>query len=146
MRHPTPQRVSLIAIALVACFAPGTQAQTRASLSTAKASSEGAQKPAVCAKGASSRGSDSISSTYMIDDGTMEEGVGFGNRRQNFESLWMNQSGSRPIRRPQPCEGTRGYFQRASGGNAGCPLFLPSFPRTLFTFSILFPSLREREN
>ena len=28
---------------------------------------------------------------YMIDDGTAEDGVGFGNGAQNFESLWMNQ-------------------------------------------------------
>src|SRR6266568_4167318 len=28
---------------------------------------------------------------YMIDDGTSEDAVGFGNGAQNFESLWMNQ-------------------------------------------------------
>ena len=27
----------------------------------------------------------------MIDDGTMEDGIGFGNGIQNFQSLWMNQ-------------------------------------------------------
>ena len=27
----------------------------------------------------------------MIDDGTMEDSVGFGNGAQNFESLWFNQ-------------------------------------------------------
>ena len=30
-------------------------------------------------------------SVYMIDDGTAEDGVGFGNGVQNFESLWFNQ-------------------------------------------------------
>ena len=30
-------------------------------------------------------------SVYMLDDGTAEDGVGFGNGAQNFESLWMNQ-------------------------------------------------------
>src|SRR4030095_16726739 len=28
---------------------------------------------------------------YMIDDGTAEDSVGFGNGLQNFESLWFNQ-------------------------------------------------------
>ena len=30
-------------------------------------------------------------SVYMLDDGSTEDGVGFGNGSQNFESLWMNQ-------------------------------------------------------
>src|SRR5215467_7197000 len=30
-------------------------------------------------------------SVYMLDDGSAEDGVGFGNGAQNFESLWMNQ-------------------------------------------------------
>jgi hypothetical protein len=30
-------------------------------------------------------------STYMIDDGTAEDSVGFGNGAQNFESVWLNQ-------------------------------------------------------
>ena len=30
-------------------------------------------------------------SVYMIDDGTSENGVGFGNGSQNFEALWFNQ-------------------------------------------------------
>ena len=30
-------------------------------------------------------------SVYMIDDGTAEDAVGFGNGAQNFESLWFNQ-------------------------------------------------------
>jgi len=29
-------------------------------------------------------------SVYMLDDGSAEDGVGFGNGAQNFESLWMN--------------------------------------------------------
>jgi hypothetical protein len=29
--------------------------------------------------------------TYMIDDGSAEDAVGFGNGLQNFESLWFNQ-------------------------------------------------------
>ena len=28
---------------------------------------------------------------YMIDDGSAEDAVGFGNGAQNFESLWFNQ-------------------------------------------------------
>src|SRR5438874_3506746 len=30
-------------------------------------------------------------SVYMIDDGTSENGIGFGNGSQNFEALWFNQ-------------------------------------------------------
>jgi hypothetical protein len=30
-------------------------------------------------------------STYMIDDGTAEDGVGFGNGVQNFQAIWFNQ-------------------------------------------------------
>jgi hypothetical protein len=30
-------------------------------------------------------------STYMIDDGTAEDAVGFGNGAQNFQSVWANQ-------------------------------------------------------
>src|SRR5262249_7775013 len=30
-------------------------------------------------------------STYMIDDGSSEDAVGFGNGAQNFQSLWFNQ-------------------------------------------------------
>jgi len=30
-------------------------------------------------------------STYMIDDGSSEDAVGFGNGGQNFQSLWFNQ-------------------------------------------------------
>src|SRR5215471_492734 len=32
-----------------------------------------------------------LNSVYMLDDGSAEDGVGFGNGAQNFESLWMNQ-------------------------------------------------------
>src|SRR5690242_20671944 len=32
-----------------------------------------------------------VNSVYMLDDGTAEDGVGFGNGSQNFESLWFNQ-------------------------------------------------------
>jgi len=30
-------------------------------------------------------------STYMVDDGTAEDTVEFGNGEQNFEALWLNQ-------------------------------------------------------
>ncbi len=30
-------------------------------------------------------------STYQYDDGTSEQGVGFGNGAQNFEAIWLNQ-------------------------------------------------------
>src|SRR5947207_10941645 len=30
-------------------------------------------------------------SVYMIDEGTSENGIGFGNGSQNFEALWFNQ-------------------------------------------------------
>src|SRR4051794_7592623 len=30
-------------------------------------------------------------SVYMIDDGTAENGVGYGDGSQNFEALWFNQ-------------------------------------------------------
>lgn len=33
----------------------------------------------------------SADSAYMIDDGTAEDAVGFGNGAQNFEALWFNQ-------------------------------------------------------
>ena|GEM_PF-3196630 len=32
-----------------------------------------------------------ISSAYVLDDGTSEEAVGFGNGEQNFEAIWFNQ-------------------------------------------------------
>jgi len=35
-------------------------------------------------------------STYMIDDGTAEDAVGFGNGAQNFEAVWLNQFGVIP--------------------------------------------------
>ena len=90
MKHPTLQKVSLIAIALVACFAVGANARTRANVTTAAQNKKATHKPAMNARGAG-HGSQSITSTYMIDDGTMENGVGFGNGLQNFESIWLNQ-------------------------------------------------------
>jgi hypothetical protein len=40
---------------------------------------------------AATHGSNSISSTYVIDDGTMEDSVGFGDGFQSFQSVWVNQ-------------------------------------------------------
>jgi hypothetical protein len=89
MKYPTLQKVSLLTIALVACVALGAQAGTRAGVSSAMKNKGGA-KMAMTAK-AAGHGSNSITSTYMIDDGTAEDAVGFGNGSQNFESLWFNQ-------------------------------------------------------
>jgi hypothetical protein len=40
---------------------------------------------------ATTHGPNSISSTYVIDDGTMEDSVGFGDGFQSFQSVWVNQ-------------------------------------------------------
>ncbi|MEO7166943.1 MAG: hypothetical protein ABI787_00875 [Spartobacteria bacterium] len=84
MKYPTLQKVTLTTMALVASLALSAQAGSP-SLSSA-VRTHGASK--------SINPIHSLlfpASTYMIDDGTAEDSVGFGNGSQNFESLWFNQ-------------------------------------------------------
>lgn len=84
MKHPILQKLTFTAIALAATLALSAQAGTPG-LSTAKQTFGPGKNinpihqllfPAA---------------TYMIDDGTAEDAVGFGDGSQNFESLWFNQ-------------------------------------------------------
>ncbi|MEO5754133.1 MAG: hypothetical protein ABIR38_05455, partial [Chthoniobacterales bacterium] len=83
MKYPTLQKVTLTTMALVASLA--LSAQAGPSLSSAVKTNGHAK---------------SINpihnllfplSTYMLDDGTAEDSVGFGDGSRNFESLWFNQ-------------------------------------------------------
>ena len=88
MKYPTLHKVMLTTVALVASLALSAQAG-RPSLSTAAQNHKGgAKNPAMSARGASHFLPFAI---YELDDGTMENSVGFGNGLQNFESLWFNQ-------------------------------------------------------
>ena len=88
MKHSTLQKVIMTTVALAASFALTAQAGQPA-FSSAKSAESGKSQP--FSPTAKAAGSNSPSSTYMIDDGTMEDSVGFGNGAQNFESLWFNQ-------------------------------------------------------
>lgn len=85
MTQTTLRKVTLSTIALLACLALSAQAG-RPNVSSARQKS-----------GSSNQSINPIhkllfpDSTYMFDDGTAEDSVGFGNGAQNFESLWFNQ-------------------------------------------------------
>jgi len=89
MKYPTLHKVMLTTMALVASLALSAQAGGP-HLSTAKQNSKdkGGNRPAMSARGA---GHFLPLAIYQLDDGTMEDSVGFGNGLQNFESLWFNQ-------------------------------------------------------
>lgn len=84
MKHSTLQKVVLTTMALVVSLALKAQAG-QPSFSSAKR-----------AFGASQASINPIhqllfpTSTYMLDDGTMEDSVGFGNGLQNFQSIFFN--------------------------------------------------------
>jgi hypothetical protein len=84
MKYPTLQKVTLTTMALVASLALSARAGTPSTSSAVR--THGMAKslnpihrllfPA---------------STYQIDDGTMEDAVGFGDGFSNIEALWFNQ-------------------------------------------------------
>ena len=88
MKHPTLQKVSLLTTALVASLALCAQAAPKANVSSAMHNRTKPNK-LMTARG-TGHGTQSLASTYMLDDGTTEDAVGFGNGLQNFESLWFN--------------------------------------------------------
>ncbi len=77
----------LATMALVTSLALSAQAG-KPRLSTAK-SIHGAKPQHFSATAIGAR-HQSPSSAYVLDDGTMEDSVGFGNGSQNFESIWFN--------------------------------------------------------
>ncbi len=84
MNYPTLQKVTLTVAALLTSFALSADGGS-AKVSSARQTY------------GSNRSVNPIhrllfpASTYMIDDGTAEDGVGFGTDDQNFEALWFNQ-------------------------------------------------------
>lgn len=82
MNYPTLQKVGLTAAALLTSFALSAQA---GGLSTARQNHGSSHAITPIHKLLFP------DSTYMIDDGTAEDAVGFGNGSQNFQSLWFNQ-------------------------------------------------------
>jgi hypothetical protein len=84
MTKTTRQKVTLTAVSLLATFA--LSAQAGPALSAAK-HQQGYRADKVM-KAARAFFPLAI---YQIDDGTMEDSVGFGDGTQNFESLWFNQ-------------------------------------------------------
>ena len=88
MKHPTLQKVSLLSTALVASLALCAQAAPKANVSSAMHNRTKPNK-LMTARG-TGHGTQSLASTYQLDDGTTEDAVGFGNGLQNFESLWFN--------------------------------------------------------
>jgi hypothetical protein len=92
MKYPTLQKVSLITIALVVCVTLNAEARTRTKVQSARQFNKGqSHKPFAAASLAGKHSIKKIWSTYVLDDGTMEDSVGFGNGLQNFQSLWFNQ-------------------------------------------------------
>jgi hypothetical protein len=87
MKHTTLHKIGLTTIALLASLALSAQGGTKAKVS-ATGHSLGKNKVGMTAK---SSGQNGPLATYQIDDGTMEDSVGFGDGSQNFESLWFNQ-------------------------------------------------------
>ena len=94
MKYPTLQKVMLTSMALVASLALSAQAGTP-SLSSAKQKMgpNRTVNPAMSARGSASKSWRQFvpAAIYMIDDGTAEDSVGFGDGFSNIESLWFNQ-------------------------------------------------------
>jgi hypothetical protein len=89
MKYPTLQKVMLTSMALVTSLALSAQAGKPNAFSSAKTQrGYHARTLSMSARGASHFLPFAI---YELDDGTMEDSVGFGNGSQNFESLWFNQ-------------------------------------------------------
>ncbi|HEY2712584.1 MAG TPA: dockerin type I domain-containing protein [Chthoniobacterales bacterium] len=92
MKYPTLQKVSLFTIALVACITLSAQARDRVKVQSVRQHNKGqSHKPFAAASLAGKHTIKKIWSTYVLDDGSMEDSVGFGNGLQNFQSLWFNQ-------------------------------------------------------
>ncbi|HEY3662503.1 MAG TPA: hypothetical protein VGL24_05060 [Chthoniobacterales bacterium] len=87
MKYPTLQKVMLTSMALVASLALA-QAGKPAVSSAKQQRGFHAEKPSTSAR---STGHLLPLAIYTLDDGTMEDSVGFGNGLQNFQSLWFNQ-------------------------------------------------------
>ena len=88
MKYPTLQKVMLTTMALVVSLALSAQAG-KPKLSAAK-NQKGFRSKAAMTAHAAARHFLPLA-IYQIDDGTMEDSVGFGNGLQNFQSLWFNQ-------------------------------------------------------
>src|SRR4029077_6896809 len=84
MKNHILQKVALTTMALLASLALSARAQT-ANLSTARLTHHPSNPSKLLHRVLFPN------STYMIDDGTSEDAVGFGNGAQNFQSLWFNQ-------------------------------------------------------
>ncbi len=94
MKYPTLQKVMLTSMALVASLALSAQAGTPSLSSAKKTKGSNGGHPSTSARQAGNSSWHRMlfpNSTYMIDDGTAEDAVGFGNGAQNFESIWFNQ-------------------------------------------------------
>ena len=85
MKYPTLKKLTLTTISLLATFALTAHAG-RSFVSAAKH-----QQGFRPAKNSALARILAPLATYMIDDGTAEDAVGFGNGVQNFEALWFNQ-------------------------------------------------------
>jgi hypothetical protein len=93
MKYALLQKTALSAMALLTSLALSAQAGTHATVSSAKkmhGSQDRGHKPTTAASTSFHRilFPDSV---YMIDDGTAEDAVGFGDGLSNIESLWFNQ-------------------------------------------------------
>src|ERR1700748_1302442 len=88
MKYPTLQKVMLTTMALVASLALTAQAGKPKLTASKTQRGYKAGQPSMTAHGA---GHALPFAIYQLDDGTMEDSVGFGNGSQNFQSLWFNQ-------------------------------------------------------
>lgn len=92
MKYQTLQKTALAAMAMLASLALSAQAGSRATLSSSSqhGDTHRGQNPLTSANTSFHRilFPDSV---YMYDDGTSEQGVGFGNGSQNFQAVWINQ-------------------------------------------------------
>ena len=91
MKYPTLQKVSLSTIALVACITLSAQARDRAKVTSAMHNNRGHQHQAANARAAGKHTIKKIWSTYVLDDGSAEDAIGFGDGFQSFQSVWVNQ-------------------------------------------------------
>ncbi len=91
MKYPTLQKVSLFTIALVACITLSAQARDRAKVTSAMHNRGHSHQPAANARSAGQHTIKKIWSTYVLDDGSAEDAIGFGDGIQSFQSIWVNQ-------------------------------------------------------
>lgn len=95
MKYPTLQKVMLTSMALVASLALSAQGgQPSLSSAQQKFGSKRGVNPMTSALGSSHAKSWRQfvpAAVYMLDDGTAEDAVGFGDGTKNFQSIWFNQ-------------------------------------------------------